>query len=65
MSGFAKAATNTEISPSNAKTWTIVDTTDQILPTMTKALEQGANFDATVSKANTEMTNVLNTGKES
>jgi ABC-type glycerol-3-phosphate transport system substrate-binding protein len=65
MSGFAKAATNTEISPFNAKNWTIVDTTDQILPTMTKALEQGANFDATVSKANTEMTNVLNTGKES
>ena len=65
MSGFAKAATNTQISPFNAKNWTIVDTTDQILPTMTKSLEQGANFDVTVSKANTEMTNVLNTGKES
>ena len=65
MSGFAKAATNTQISPFNAKNWTIVNTTDQILPTMTKSLEQGANFDATVSKANTEMTNVLNTGKES
>ncbi|HLX47572.1 MAG TPA: extracellular solute-binding protein [Streptosporangiaceae bacterium] len=64
MSGFAKAATVTDISPFNAKNWTIVDTTDQILPTMTKALEQGANFASTVAKANTEMTNVLNTGKE-
>jgi ABC-type glycerol-3-phosphate transport system substrate-binding protein len=65
MSGFAKAATITQISPFNAKNWTIVDTTDEILPTMTKALEQGAPFASTVAKANTEMTNVLNTGKES
>jgi N,N'-diacetylchitobiose transport system substrate-binding protein len=64
MSGFAKAATVTNIAPFNAKNWAIVDTTDQILPTMTKALEQGANFASTVAKANTEMTNVLNTGKE-
>jgi ABC-type glycerol-3-phosphate transport system substrate-binding protein len=64
MSGFAKAATVTDIAPFNAKNWAIVDTTDEILPTMTKALEQGANFASTVSKANTEMTNVLNTGKE-
>jgi N,N'-diacetylchitobiose transport system substrate-binding protein len=63
MSGFAKAATSTQISPFNAKNWTIVDTTDQIIPTMMKALEKGANFSATVSKANTAMTNVLNTGK--
>jgi ABC-type glycerol-3-phosphate transport system substrate-binding protein len=64
MSGFAKAASITQISPFNAKNWTIVDTTDEILPTMTKALEQGAPFASTVAKANTEMTNVLNTGKE-
>ena len=65
MSGFAKAASNTQIAPFNAKNWTIVDTTDQIIPTMMKALEKGANFASTVSKANAEMTSVLNTGKES
>jgi ABC-type glycerol-3-phosphate transport system substrate-binding protein len=65
MSGFAKAATVTQISPLNAKNWTIVDTTDQIIPTMMKALEKGANFQSTVTTANTEMQNVLNTGKES
>ncbi len=65
LSGFAKAASNTQISPFNAKNWTIADTTDQIIPTMMKALMQGAPFQATVSKANTEMQNVLNTGKES
>ena len=65
MSGFAKAATSTQISPFNAKNWTIVDTTDQILPTMMKALEKGANFQSTVAAANTKMQNVLNTGKES
>jgi N,N'-diacetylchitobiose transport system substrate-binding protein len=65
MSGFAKAATNTEIAPFNAKNWTVVDTTDQILPTMMKALEKGANFSSTVATANTEMQNVLNTGKAS
>ena len=65
MSGFAKAATNTQISPFNAPNWDVVDTTDEILPTMTKSLEQGAPFASTVAKANTEMTNVLNTGKES
>ncbi len=65
LSGFAKAASNTQISPFNAKNWTIADTTDQIIPTMMKALMQGAPFQATVSKANTEVQNVLNTGKES
>ncbi len=30
-----------------------------------KALMQGANFTATVNKANTELQNVLNTGNES
>jgi N,N'-diacetylchitobiose transport system substrate-binding protein len=64
MSGFAKAASSTQISPFNSKNWTIVDTTDEILPTMMKALEKGANFNTTVAAANTEMQNVLNTGKE-
>ena len=63
MSGFAKAAASTQIAPFNAKYWTIVNTTDQILPTMMKALEKGANFQSTVSAANTKMQNVLNTGK--
>jgi N,N'-diacetylchitobiose transport system substrate-binding protein len=65
MSGFAKAATVTQIAPFNAPNWDVVDTTDEILPTMTKSLEQGAPFASTIAKANTEMTNVLNTGKES
>ncbi|HEV2452507.1 MAG TPA: extracellular solute-binding protein, partial [Streptosporangiaceae bacterium] len=52
MSGFAKAAAITQISPFNAKNWSIADTTDQILPTMMKALNKGANFSSTVAKAN-------------
>jgi ABC-type glycerol-3-phosphate transport system substrate-binding protein len=64
MSGFAKAASNTQIAPFNSPEWDVVDTTDQILPTMTKSLEQGAPFATTVAKANAEMTSVLNTGKE-
>ncbi len=65
MSGFAKAATNTQISPLNAKNWSTADATDAIIPTMMKALDRGANFQATVSQANTELQNVLNTGQES
>ncbi len=65
MSGFAKAATVTQISPLNAKNWSTADTTDQIIPTMMKSLMQGANFSSTVNKANTELQNVLNTGKSS
>jgi ABC-type glycerol-3-phosphate transport system substrate-binding protein len=65
MSGFAKAATVTQISPLNAKNWGIADATDSIIPTMMKALDRGANFATTVSQANTELQNVLNTGKES
>ncbi len=65
MSGFAKAATITQISPLNAKNWATADTTDEIIPTMMKALDRGANFQATVSQANTELQNVLNTGQES
>jgi N,N'-diacetylchitobiose transport system substrate-binding protein len=65
MSGFAKAAGYTQISPLNSKNWATADATDQIIPNMMKALMQGANFKTTVSKANTELQNVLNTGKES
>jgi hypothetical protein len=65
MSGFAKAATNTHISPLNSKNWGTADATDAIIPTMIKALMQGANFQSTVAKANTELQNVLNTGQES
>ncbi|HTW03098.1 MAG TPA: extracellular solute-binding protein [Streptosporangiaceae bacterium] len=65
MSGFAKAAAYTQISPLNSKNWTAADATDAIIPTMMKSLMQGANFTATVTKANTELQNVLNTGSES
>jgi ABC-type glycerol-3-phosphate transport system substrate-binding protein len=65
MSGFAKAAAYTQISPLNSKNWTTADATDAIIPTMMKSLMEGANFAATVDKANTELQNVLNTGSES
>ncbi|HEY1619261.1 MAG TPA: extracellular solute-binding protein [Streptosporangiaceae bacterium] len=65
MSGFAKAAGYTQISPLNSKNWATADATDEIIPDMMKALMQGADFKSTVSKANTELQNVLNTGKES
>ena len=62
MAGFAKAAAYTQISPLNSKNWATADATDAIIPTMMKALMQGADFSATVSKANTELQNLLNTG---
>jgi len=65
MSGFAKAAGTTQISPLNTANWATADATDQIIPNMMKALMTGAPFGPTVAKANTELTNVLNTGKES
>jgi ABC-type glycerol-3-phosphate transport system substrate-binding protein len=65
MSGFAKAAAYTQISPLNSKYWATADSTDEVIPTMMKSLMQGANFTATVNKANTELQNVLNTGSES
>jgi ABC-type glycerol-3-phosphate transport system substrate-binding protein len=65
MSGFAKAASNTQISPLNAKNWSTADTTDYVIPTMVKSLMNGAPFAATVAKANTQLQNVLNTGNES
>ena len=64
MSGFAKAATVTQISPLNAKNWSTADATDAIIPTMMKQLMRGGDFQSTVSKANTELQNVLNTGQE-
>lgn len=65
LAGFAKAAGYTQISPLNSKNWATADATDAIIPTMMKALMQGANFTTTVNKANTELQNVLNTGSES
>jgi ABC-type glycerol-3-phosphate transport system substrate-binding protein len=65
LSGFAKAAGYTQISPLNSKNWGTADATDQIIPDMMKSLMQGANFTSTVNKANTELQNVLNTGNES
>lgn len=65
MSGFAKAATVTQISPLNAKNWSIADETDEILPSLIKSLDEGAPFASSVAKANTELANVLNTGQES
>jgi hypothetical protein len=65
MAGFAKAAATTQISPLNAKNWATADSTDYVIPTMIKALMQGAPFQATVAKYNTELQNVLNTGQES
>jgi ABC-type glycerol-3-phosphate transport system substrate-binding protein len=65
MSGFAKAAGVTQISPLNSKNWATADATDQIIPDMMKALMQGANFTTTVNKANTALQNVLNTGQQS
>lgn len=65
MAGFAKAATTTQISPLNAKNWATADATDLIIPTMMKKLMNGAPFAATVSKANTQLQNVLNTGSTS
>ena len=64
LSGFAKAAGYTQISPLNSKDWATADATDAIIPTMMKALMKGAPFAATVNKANAELQNVLNTGHE-
>lgn len=64
LAGFAKAAGFTQIAPLNSKNWGVADATDAIIPTMMKALMQGANFTATVNKANAELQKVLNTGSE-
>ena len=64
LSGFAKAATNTQISPMNAKNWATADATDLVIPTMMKQLMKGANFSSTVASANTQLQNVLNNGSQ-
>jgi ABC-type glycerol-3-phosphate transport system substrate-binding protein len=65
LAGFAKAAGYTQISPLNNKNWATADTSQyNIIPNMMKALESGANFQSTVSTANTDLQNVLNTGSE-
>jgi N,N'-diacetylchitobiose transport system substrate-binding protein len=65
LSGFAKAAGYTQISPLNSKNWATADTGKyNIIPTMMKALESGADFQSTVSQANTQLQTVLNTGAE-
>jgi N,N'-diacetylchitobiose transport system substrate-binding protein len=65
MSGFAKAASVTQISPLNAKNWSTADETDEIIPSMMKALMRGANFNTTIAAASTQLQNVLNTGQGS
>jgi ABC-type glycerol-3-phosphate transport system substrate-binding protein len=66
MTGFAKAALNGAESPLNAKNWPTADTGQYlIIPTMLKALDDGAPFASTVATANTQLQNVLNTGSES
>jgi ABC-type glycerol-3-phosphate transport system substrate-binding protein len=64
LSGFAKAATDSQIAPLNAKNWATADATDLILPTMMKQLMKGANFTTTVAAANTQLQNVLNNGSQ-
>jgi ABC-type glycerol-3-phosphate transport system substrate-binding protein len=65
MSGFAKAAGYTQISPLNTANWATADTGKyNIIPIMMKDLESGANLQSTVKLANTELQNVLNTGSE-
>jgi ABC-type glycerol-3-phosphate transport system substrate-binding protein len=66
MAGFAKAALNGQTAPLNAKNWPTADNGNyNIIPTMLKSLMNGAPFASTVTKANTELANVLNTGSES
>jgi N,N'-diacetylchitobiose transport system substrate-binding protein len=66
MAGFAAAAANSQVSPLNAKNWPTADTGKYfIIPTMLQSLMNGAPFQATVAKANTQLQNVLNSGTES
>jgi N,N'-diacetylchitobiose transport system substrate-binding protein len=64
LSGFAKAATNSQIAPLNAKNWATADATDLIIPTMMKQLMNGADFTSTVTAANTKLQSVLNNGSQ-
>ncbi|HZR48642.1 MAG TPA: extracellular solute-binding protein [Streptosporangiaceae bacterium] len=66
MSGFAKAASNAQLAPLNAKNWATADTGKYfIIPDMLKALMNGAPFQSTVAAANSQLQQVLNTGTES
>ena len=66
MSGFAAAATNSQVSPLNAKNWPTADTGKYyIIPDMLKSLMNGAPFQSTVASANSQLQTVLNTGTES
>ena len=66
MAGFAKAAVNSKIAPLNAKNWATADNGQyNIIPNMLKALMNGADFQSTVSKANQQLQQVLNTGSQS
>ncbi len=64
LSGFAKAATNSQIAPLNAKNWATADATNLVIPTMMKQLMNGADFTSTVTAANTKLQNVLNNGSQ-
>jgi N,N'-diacetylchitobiose transport system substrate-binding protein len=64
LSGFAKAATNSQIAPLNAKNWATADATDLVIPTMMKQLMNGADFTSTVAAANTKLQDVLNKGSQ-
>jgi len=66
LSGFATAASNSQISPLNAKNWSTADTGKYyIIPDMLKSLMDGAPFQSTVTQANSQLQTVLNTGTES
>jgi ABC-type glycerol-3-phosphate transport system substrate-binding protein len=65
LSGFAKAAGYTQISPLNTTNWATADTGKyNIIPNMMKTIMSGGNFTAAVDQANTQLTEVLNTGSE-
>jgi ABC-type glycerol-3-phosphate transport system substrate-binding protein len=65
MSGFAKAAGYTQISPLNTANWATADTGKyNIIPNMMKTIMSGGNFQAAVNLANSQLTKVLNTGSE-
>jgi ABC-type glycerol-3-phosphate transport system substrate-binding protein len=66
MNGFATAALDGQTAPLNAKNWPTADNGQlNIIPTMLKSLMNGAPFASTVSSANTQLQNVLNTGSAS
>ncbi len=44
MSGFAKAAAVTQISPLDAKNWATADTADEIIPDNDEVADAGGQF---------------------